>query len=398
MRVAGRIHLTYCSNIHAGETWQEVSAALADALPRVRAAHGHAGPLGVGLRLSAEAASTLESPAVLQAFLDFLDAGDYYVLTINGFPYGAFHGQRVKERVYLPDWRQPARLDYTNRLARLMARFLAARPDDEGSVSTVPGAFAAHVESDADLAAIATGILRHAAYLVDLRARTGRTVTLALEPEPACCLETIDDAVGFFTGRLFDAATVAAVASETGVALSVDDVRRHVGICLDACHMAVEFERPAHSIERLAAAGIRICKVQLSSALELQPGVDARAKLQPFADDVYLHQVVQRRSDGTLVRYTDLPEALAADADRDRDDAEWRVHFHVPIFLSNLNGFGTTQPDLAALLELLKGGEICSCLEVETYTWDVLPAEYRRVDVATAIARELNWVRAILTA
>lgn len=400
MRLDGPFHLTYCSNIHAGETWPEVSAALAATLPAVRAALGSdVGPLALGLRLSAKAAETLEAPAALERFLDFLERGNYYVLTINGFPYGAFHGERVKERVYQPDWRTEARVEYTNRLARLMARFLDDRPDIEGSVSTVPGAFRTDVTTEADVSAMAAGFLRHAAYLAALRARTGRTVLLAIEPEPACYLETIDDVLPFFQERLLDASAVARIARETGTALSVGDVRRHVGVCLDACHMAVEFERPTEVVERLSNAGIRISKVQLSSALSLEarPGTDPAGTLEPFAEDVYLHQVVQRTSDSRLLRFTDLPEALAASrAGVTPDQSEWRVHFHVPIFLSRMQGFGTTQADLVDLLQVLRARGSCPYLEVETYTWDVLPAEYRTVDVATAIARELNWVRTTL--
>ena len=395
MRVGEHFHLTYCSNIHAGHTWQEVSTALAATLPAVRAGLNLDGPLAIGLRLSADAAASLEEPENLRDFLRFLDRGQYYVLTINGFPYGAFHGERVKERVYLPDWRDAARLEYTNRLARLMASFLEGHEGIEGSVSTVPGAFRPDMAGDQDAAAVATAILRHAAVLVDLHRRTGRTVTLALEPEPACFLETIDDVIPFFRERLFDEAAVDRISRETGVPLSVDLVRRHVGICLDACHMAVEFERPADTVRRLAAAGIRICKVQLSSALRVapQPGADTYRSLERFADDTYLHQVVQRRGT-SLTRHTDLPEALAAAVASDA--AEWRVHFHVPIFLAEMNEFGTTQPDLIDLLHVLRAEAVCPYLEVETYTWDVLPPEYRNVDVSTAIVRELNWVRTTL--
>ena len=400
MKVGEDLHLTYCSNIHAGESWEQVSQALTATLPSVRAELGNlAGPLALGLRLSAQAAETLEDPDTLASFLDFLASGNYYVLTINGFPYGAFHGEPVKARVYQPDWRQPARVDYTNRLARLMAHFLSHRDDIEGSVSTVPGAFRADVKSEADVAAMAAGILQHAAFLADLRLRTGRTVLLALEPEPACYLETIDDVIPFFEKRLFDPLAIAATFRESGTPLAVDDVRRHIGVCLDACHMAVEFERPADAVGRLFAAGIRICKVQLSSALRLQAGSgsDVRNRLEAFAEDVYLHQVVQRSGVGSLVRYTDLPEALAASRGEEAETAEWRVHFHVPIFMAEMNDFGTTQADLVELLRLIRAGGVCRYLEVETYTWDVLPAEYRSVGVATAIARELNWVRHILS-
>jgi len=398
MIVGGRFHLSYCSNIHPGETWHEVSAVLASSLPRVRALLDHRGPFGVGLRLSAQAAKTLEQPEELNAFRRFLRDGDYYVLTINGFPYGAFHGQRVKEQVYRPDWREDARLDYTNRLARLLAELLKDRADIEGSVSTVPGAFRSEIDSAADEVSMALRMVRHAAGLVSIREQTGVTITLAIEPEPACYIETIGDAIRFFQEYLFNAALVRQVAGETRVALTVDDVRRHIGLCFDACHMAVEFEEADQALARLDAAGIRICKVQISSALRVDPAdLKAMQALDAFAEGTYLHQVVERSPAG-VTRYVDLPEAIAAARTTAVDSGEWRVHFHVPIFLAAMQQFGTTQPQLAATIAALKHRASCPYLEVETYTWEVLPPEYRTSDVCTAIARELSWVKAQLDA
>jgi sugar phosphate isomerase/epimerase len=398
MIVGERFHLSYCSNIHPGETWHEVSAVLASSLPRVRAILGHHGPLAVGLRLSARAATTLEQPEELTRFRDFLRAGDYYVLTINGFPYGAFHDQRVKEQVYRPDWREDARLDYTNRLARLLAELLTDRADIEGSVSTVPGAFRSEIASGADETSMALRMLRHAAELVSVRERTGVTVTLAIEPEPACYIETIDDAIRFFQEYLFNAALVRQAAGEAQAALTVDDVRRHIGLCFDACHMAVEFEEADEALGRLDAAGVRVCKVQISSALRVDPAdPNALRALDAFAEGTYLHQVVERSSAG-VTRYVDLPEAIAAARAAAVDSGEWRVHFHVPVFLAAMHQFGTTQPQLAATIEALKRRASCPYLEVETYTWEVLPPEYRTSDVCTAIARELSWVKAQLDA
>ena len=398
MIVGGRFHLSYCSNIHPGETWHEVSAVLASSLPRVRALLDHRGPFGVGLRLSAQAARTLEQPEELDAFRRFLRAGDYYVLTINGFPYGAFHGQRVKEQVYRPDWREDARLDYTNRLARLLSELLNDRTDIEGSVSTVPGAFRTEINSREDVTAMATRMIRHAAELVSIRERTGVTITLAIEPEPACYIETVEDAIRFFQEYLFNAALVRQAAGPAHAALTVDDVRRHIGLCFDACHMAVEFEEADEALARLDAAGIRICKVQISSALRVNPAdPNAIRALGEFAEGTYLHQVVERSPAG-IARYVDLPEAIAAARAAAVDSGEWRVHFHVPIFLAAMQQFGTTQPQLAATIAALKHRASCSYLEVETYTWDVLPPEYRTTDVCTAIARELSWVRAQLDA
>jgi len=400
MHVSGGFHLTYCSNIHPGERWPDVSAALADALPRVRALAGHGGPMAVGLRLSAAAARELEEPGALAAFVDFLRTGGYYVPTINGFPYGAFHHQRVKEHVYLPDWRSPERLDYSNRLARILAT-LSKDTGLGGNVSTVPGGFKGHIGSEADVASMALGILRHAAFLKTLREETGAAIGLSLEPEPACLLETTRDVVSFFERHLLSPGAIAAVNGGADAALTPDDVRRHVGVCVDACHEAVAFEDPEAAFRRLADAGITVMKVQLSSALRI-PRVDAAslAALQRFSEDTYLHQVVERNETG-YVRFVDLPDALAAEQAAPAPagpSREWRVHFHVPIFLSEMEAFGTTQPQLTALLGCLKRQPARPVLEVETYTWDVLPAEYRRGDMCTAIARELAWVRGVLEA
>jgi hypothetical protein len=388
MIVRGRFDLTYCSNIHAGESWSDVSQTLAVMLPKIRQHLRADGPFAVGLRLSARAAEELEQPQALAGFLAFLRAGQYYVPTINGFPYGAFHGERVKENVYLPDWRDERRVSYSNRLATLLAAMLADQGRSEGSVSTVPGAFKGHMRSNDDAAAIAAGILDHAAHLVSLRKQTGVTIALAIEPEPACFIETSDEAVAFFTRYLFDEARARAHG------LTVDEVRLHVGLCFDACHMAVEFEDHAAALTNLARAGIRVPKFQISSALRVtdaSPNSEGRAALERFAEDTYLHQVVEK-SPGGLRRFTDLPDALTSGGDA----AEWRVHFHVPVFLRELGALETTQPDLETVLSLVKHRQEYTCLEVETYTWDVLPEEHRTVEMSEAIARELAWTRAQL--
>jgi sugar phosphate isomerase/epimerase len=397
MKYAGRLDLTYCSNIHAGERWDEVSAALSHALPCVRDRLAHVGPFAIGLRLSAAAARTLESPTVLDDFRAFLNEGDFYVPTINGFPYGAFHGTRVKERVYQPDWRDTERIDYSNRLARILVAL--ADPDTGAlSISTVPGAFRSHVTSESDVETIAENLLAHAAYLRHLRLETGKCVTLAIEPEPACYMETVDEAIAFFRKYLFDDTRVARVAQRTGTSLTVADVATHLGVCLDACHMAVEFETPDRVFRNLEAAGIAIAKIQLSSALRLAASAATSPDLVlgRFADDTYLHQVVIADTGG-VTRYTDLPEALDAFRRDHAPRGEWRVHFHVPIFMASMGQFDTTQSYLADVLRLVEQARISTCLEVETYTWDVLPPQYRTSDVCTAIARELAWVRDRLT-
>jgi sugar phosphate isomerase/epimerase len=395
LALPGEPHLTYCTNIHAGETWKEVRDNVERHVVAVRRRVAPDRPFGVGLRLSAQAAAALDTPAELETFRDLLGRHGLYVFTINGFPYGPFHGTRVKEEVYLPDWLDDERLRYTDRLARLLGRLLPADGSVEGSISTVPGAFKPRVPTEAEAAAIAERLLRHVATLHRLEGETGRRLALALEPEPCCQLETIDETVAFFERHLFSRDAVARSAALTGLGAGPAEafVRRTLGVCFDACHMAVEFEEPRAAIARLRAAGIRIVKIQISAGLRVSlTGQDAEtlAALRPFAEGVYLHQVVERRGNA-LRRYLDLPEVLARAAD-DTAPREWRIHFHVPLFRERLGPFANTQDVLRQVLAVVRAEPVSPHLEVETYTWDVLPEEYRREDIVTAVARELDWV------
>jgi hypothetical protein len=356
------------------------------------------GDFGIGLRLSARAAEELAAPQVLAEFRDFLARQRLYVFTVNGFPYGSFHGTRVKEGVYRPDWRSPERLRYTNQLADLLAALLPEpRPGEqalEGSVSTVPGAFKPALGGPHDVALMVEHLLAHVAHLVALQARTGRRITLALEPEPHCFLETLDEVIAFFEGQLHGPAAVRRLAALSGIdaAAAAQALRDHLGICLDLCHAAVEFEHAAQGLRRLERAGIRVHKMQISAGLRL-PVLDTAAleALRRFDDAVYLHQVVEQ-GPGGLRRFADLPEALASLPDG-AADREWRVHFHVPIFLDRLASFASTQSFVREVLALHRERPVSAHLEVETYTWDVLPEPFRSGTVDEAVARELAWVR-----
>ena len=391
---AGGAHLTYCTNIHPGERWDEIRANLERCLPEVKRRVSPHAPFGVGLRLSAVAAQALSAPGEFAAFQDFLAHHGLYVFTLNGFPYGPFHGTRVKEDVYLPDWRDPARLEYTNRLADLLARLMPPDLDTPASICTVPGAFKPAAASGDAVARIVEQLLRHAAHLVELERATGRRIVLALEPEPCCLLETVAETVAFFRTHLHGEAAAARLGALAGLdaAAAAHALRRHLGVCLDLCHAAVEFEDPQPCIALLEGAGITIGKVQVTAGLRIPavsaPLVDA---LRRYDDQVYLHQVVERTAFG-VARYPDLGEAVAAGRWR-RAASEWRVHFHVPVFLGALDPFESTQSFVREALARQRQRPCTTQLEVETYTWSVLPAQHRASSVEEAIARELEWVR-----
>jgi sugar phosphate isomerase/epimerase len=399
MKLANGSHLTYCTNIHRGESWAETRAALGTYLPKIKANFAPGAGMGVGLRLSALAAGQLSKGEELNEFKDFLAANGFYVFTINGFPYGPFHGTRVKEEVYQPDWQFQERLHYSNCLADLLVELLPEVPDLYGSVSTVPGTFGPLANQPGVPEVIARNLMRHAAHLAHLFETTGKTIALALEPEPMCYLETTGDAVRFFDELIYSNRSVKAFASLTGLSFAGAEtaLRRHLGVCIDICHAAVEFEDPGESFALLRRSGIPIFKLQLSAALRV-PEVDGHTKaaLEPFDDGVYLHQVVERRKDGSLVRYLDLKEAFAAIGPA--LGHEWRIHCHVPVFQDELPELATTQDILRVALDMQKQSPLSQHLEVETYTFDVLPAELREVPADVAISRELGWVKARLAA
>ncbi|MEE9321406.1 MAG: metabolite traffic protein EboE [Granulosicoccus sp.] len=385
-------HLGYCTNIHAGDDWATVFEQLKTCLPKVRAGLDLIDPMGIGLRLSMQHLEALEQDDTFTDFQRWLQDNNHNVFTLNGFPYGAFHGVPVKEQVYRPDWTNPARLDYTCRLATLHTRL--APPEDYGSISTLPGTFKAWALGQEAL--IAEQLLQTVAHCVSLERDTGITIAIALEPEPCCLLETVDDTIQFFASWLQSDAAIARLSTVTrlSAANAREALYTHLGVCHDVCHSAVEFEDPLRAIARLQGAGINIIKLQLSSALRIT-NVDETAlkQLARFDEPVYLHQVVEQ-IDEELNRYTDLGDArIAFESSESGNKREWRVHFHVPVFIEQLEHFGTTQSVLAELLNLQQREGICRHLEVETYTWDVLPETYRNVEISEAIARELDWVR-----
>jgi len=388
MRLSGGGTLGYCLNVHPTQTFEEVRSALLGPVREIRRRLCPDGAFGVGLRLSAEAAATTGVAAELGAIF----AGEgFEAFTMNGFPYGRFHGVPVKEAVYEPDWTKAERVAYSLSLAETMAALIP--PGTLATISTVPGGYAPRVRGRE--AAVADGLLQVVAGLVRLERKTGRTVALALEPEPWCLLESTADAVAFFSGQLFTDAAAQRLGALAGLAAdeAAAALPRHLGLCLDVCHMAVNFEEPEETLAALATAGIPIHKVQLSAALRIAKVDDAaRVRIAAFRDAVYLHQTVARATDGTMRRFVDLPQALERAG---AADEEWRVHFHVPVFADLEPPLDSTRGALERLLAIHRDRSVAPHLEVETYTWNVLPAEAcgaGAMSVVDGIERELRWV------
>lgn len=390
VQLPGDVHLTYCTNIHAGESWPDVRASLAAHVPTIRAAIAPDRPFGLGLRLSGEAAAAARAPEAIEAFREQLDALGAYVFTINAFPYGPFHGVRVKEQVYLPDWRTPERVAYSADSAAVLSALLPSGVD--GSISTVPGAFKENGKGAGERRAMAVNMMRAVAGLVEIERATGKHIALALEPEPCCVLETVDESVAFFEGDLLAPASLDALASMIGIdrRQSETALRRHLGICYDVCHGAVEYENPVAALDGLLGAGIAVPKIQLSAAMRIPAmTTDLIDAVMQFDDGTYLHQTVVNGKAG-LARYVDLADAVAAFR-RGEANGEWRIHCHVPIFLADLGKLGSTRDVLVSTLKDLRRRHRSSHLEVETYTWDVLPADLRTGSKADDIARELSF-------
>ena len=391
-QLSGNVHLTYCTNIHAGQSWQDIRASLDEYVPAIKSTVAQSQPMGIGLRLSGEAAAVARQPEALASFRDQLSVLGAYVFTINAFPFGPFHGVRVKEDVYLPDWRDRERVAFTANSAAVLAGIL---PDGiEGSISTVPGAFKPNGRSSEAVAAMARNLMMAVADLVDLKRRTGKHIALALEPEPCCFLETTDESIAFFEGALLKPETLDMLGGITGVGRSEAEIllRRHLGICYDVCHGSVEYEDTVAALDRLLAAGIAIPKIQLSAAMRIPAMTkDLIDAVMRYNDGVYLHQSIVRSGDN-LSRHVDLPDAVTAFGEG-QADGEWRIHCHVPVFLADLGEISSTRSDLVATLAALRQRTRSSHLEVETYTWDVLPDNIRTGSKSADIAREIAFCR-----
>jgi sugar phosphate isomerase/epimerase len=380
----GTSHLSYCTNIHPAESWEETAAVLRSHVLAVRdrlrtsGELADADPFAIGLRLSAVAAAELLLGERLDRFRDWLAETNTYVFTINGFPYGSFHGTRVKEQVFKPDWSDPARLEYTKDLFKILAKI--ARPGTAASVSTLPGSFKTF---NADESLIRRNLCELAHFIEDLSEKSGRDFHLGLEPEPLGLFENTAETLAFFE-RLH---------SDGGAPRDV--LARRIGVNYDACHFALEYDPARPSLDALTAAGIRISKIHLSSALAFDPGDrEALGAIHAFEEPTYFHQVLLRGVSG-IKRFKDLPDFFASMGAGETTADAWdeaRVHFHIPLDAEPAPPLKSTRDQtLEVLAWRREHPQQCSHYEIETYTWAVLPGSLQR-PVEEQIAGEYRWV------
>lgn len=376
MKLNHGLHLAYCTNIHRGESWAQTFDALQQYTLAVRDRVSKGKPYAIGLRLGADAAYELSAPETLAEFRRWLDRENCYVFTINGFPYGKFHGTRVKEQVYAPDWTTNERVTYTNLLFNLLAEILPF--GIEGSVSTVPGSFKEFITSGEQVQAMRDNVWRCVEHIARVSERSGKKLHLGLEPEPLCFLETSAETATFF--------------EELRDEHPADPrLREHLGVNYDTCHLAVEFEEPADVLRRFREHDIRVSKLHFSSALKVQATRETRRALRSFLDEVYFHQVIARGEDGSLTRYRDLDVALNSSISP-LTSPEWRIHFHIPLHCAPTPIFGTTRDHLLGVMDALAADPtLCSHVEMETYTWEVMPAEMKNRNVVDQLAAEYEW-------
>ena len=392
MLVGDKYHLTYCTNIHPGQDWKTTFESLKTHLPGIRNKVAPGIPFGLGLRLSNRASEELAQDHHLPEFKSWLQDQHTYIFTMNGFPYGNFHGEAVKDKVYLPDWTSEDRVGYSCRLFEQLAYLI---PEGlEGGISTSPLSYKRwyikNTEKEKTKWIAVENLVRMAIFLRELEETTGSYLHIDLEPEPDCFLENTTDVVSFYKDYLLTGGSE--MLSEH---LSVSKERaeeillKYICVCYDICHFSLAYEDPDFTFAQWNSLGIRTGKIQISAALKILAieKMDLLWKdLSRFNEPTYLHQVT-RKINNEVVTYPDLPSLLEQKPEFD----ELRAHFHVPIFLDSFGSLHSTQDHILKVFTYLQEHDVSNHLEIETYTWDVLP-ENLKTGLTSSIVREFEWV------
>lgn len=379
-----RHELSYCSNVHPSETLESLDSVVTLFIKGVMTRRG-LNAMAAGLWLSKQIIDQFSSKQKRDNFKALLSQNGIKLITLNGFPYGDFHAESVKEQVYMPDWSRMERFSYTQKLAEILADCLP-KDAQEGTISSLPLGYR-HTWTEEKHETATQALCKLAVFLSELYLSTGRSIRLCLEMEPDCVLEKTDELIHFFCHDLPKQAKL------LGIDKTVID--KHLGICFDVCHQAVMFEDIEQSLTRIVSANITIGKIQISNALEIKHPDDNNAiqALGQFVEPRYLHQSRTLQNEN-LIGDIDLPLALESMPRLN----PWRIHFHLPIQTTTLNNkaLSTTQDAILKVLDFLKNTPKCKPhLEIETYTWHVLPPALRPQDnesLITGLTEEINWL------
>lgn len=391
--------LTYCSNIHSGESWDLHFEELKKNIPQIRAKISPNQPFGIGLRLANQASIDLSLEQNLSEFQNWLLANNCYVFTMNGFPYGGFHNVVVKDKVHAPDWTTSDRVEYTIRMFKILAKLLPENIKD-GGISTSPLSYRYWWKDALSLknaTQIATeNILLVVDELIKLKKDIGKTLHLDIEPEPDGILGNGDEFLDWYENILKSTAIIHFEKLGKPSDEAIELIHTHVQLCYDICHYGVSFEDPQTAVNQLNNLGIKVGKIQISSAVKIDftsNPTEKLAAIAQFDEPTYLHQVVAKCLDGGFEYFPDLAFAIENfDANK---HIEWRIHFHVPLFLENYGLLHSTQSEIVKTLEIHKKTPFTNHLEIETYTWGVLPKEVQ-MPLNESIIREIEWVQNIL--
>ena len=389
-------HLSYCSNIHPGESWQQILNNLNTYTTKIRKKITTSS-FGLGLRLSNEASKELLMDDNLYKFKTWLDSEKLYVFTINGFPYGAFHHKVIKDQVHHPDWSTKERFNYTKRLIKIMAELLPE--NTSGSISTSPITYKYWHKTAKDISSITQistqSLIEIVCYLIEIKERTGKNIHIDIEPEPDGLLESSIECIHFFESSLIPYG-VPLISKTFNLTDNESEkrIKNHIQICMDICHFAVGYESPTTVIQQFKEYGIKIGKLQISAALSsgqlTKENKDIiTSELSAFDEPIYLHQSVIKDQSGSLTQYKDLGDALNG---INSSSSEIRTHYHVPVFTDTYQHLCSTQSEIKETLAIWKKTPFTDHLEIETYTWSILPKKLQ-LDQIDTIVREINWVK-----
>jgi len=394
MLIKNTFHLSYCTNIHPGSNWESTFSSLKTYVPQIKKAVSPNASFGLGLRLSNKASEELNDGENFIKFQNWLSQNDVYIFTMNGFPYGNFHDERVKDKVHAPDWTTLERLKYTSRLFKQLAKLLPSGMS--GGISTAPISYKYWHDSEEKKRLafeVASKYLAEVALqLLEIEEATGKYLHLDIEPEPDGLLENSDELVNFFSDYLIPIGTKIFKERSAIAEGKIEKVlKKYITVCYDICHFSLAYEEPEDTFKKFADAGLRIGKIQVSAALKILYNKDFASEiwdsLARFNEPTYLHQVTEQVN-GKVKTYNDLPIVLEAR----KEFVELRAHFHVPIFLEQFGKLYSTQDHILKVMEILKINAVSDHLEIETYTWDVLPKALKR-DLSESIIREIDWLK-----